>query len=52
MMMIKSNFNYLEQKFGRFLVDYVASKGVSGNDLNSWTGALAVINDAISDVQV
>ena len=34
------------------MMDFLAGKGVSADDLDSWKGALAVINDAISDVQV
>ena len=30
----------------------LAGKGVSGDDLDSWKGALSVINEAIVDVQV
>ena len=34
------------------MMDYLAGKGVSAEDMDSWKGALSVINDAIVNVQV
>lgn len=38
----------LFQDFGRLLLESLAAKGVSSDDLDSWKGALAVLVNGIS----
>jgi len=42
----------LFEAFARYLIDILGSKGVASDDLDSWRGALKVMVNAISNVQV